>query len=83
MPRRKETVSDQLRRAIAESGVSRYRLWQATGVSQASLSRFLHGQADLSLGAVDAIADYLGLALVRTEPNRAGEAEPRKRRDKR
>lgn len=59
-----ETVSGALRRAIAESPGSRYRIAKETGVSEAALSRFMSGERGLALPAVDKLAAFLGLALL-------------------
>ncbi len=59
-PRR---IDDQLRQAIEASGLTRYELWKKSGVSQASLSRFLHGERDLRLGPAAALCEVLGLEL--------------------
>ena len=58
-----ESFTEQLRRAIRESEMSRYALWQATGVDQGTLSKFLSGQHGLSLDSVDKLVDVLGLTL--------------------
>jgi transcriptional regulator with XRE-family HTH domain len=57
-------ITDQLRQAIAESGVSRYRIAKDTGVSQSTLAQFVNGKRGLSMEALDAIGQYLGLTLV-------------------
>ena len=57
-------LSEQLRTAIAASGVSCYRIAKDTGVDKAVLSRFVNGQAGLSLETVDQVGQYLGLSLV-------------------
>ena len=67
MPRRAK-LSDQLRRAIEQSGETRYAIWKATGIDQASLSRFMAGKARLSLDAVDLIAEYLDLSITKNRP---------------
>ena len=56
--------TEQLRAAIKEHELSRYALWQATGIDQASLSRFVQGKGGLSLEAVDKLVDALDLELV-------------------
>jgi hypothetical protein len=63
----KRDISDQLRRAIESCGESRYRLWQATGVDQATLSRFMSGKTKLTLDSVDRLCAYLGLQLTKRE----------------
>jgi transcriptional regulator with XRE-family HTH domain len=58
-----EFFTDQLKRAIRESGMSRYALSKATGVDQGTLSKFLSGQRSISLDSVDKLVDVLGLTL--------------------
>ena len=59
-----KTLSDQLRRAIEQSGMSRYRLAEESGVDAASLCRFVAGQTGLTLKNIDRIGQVIGLRLV-------------------
>jgi plasmid maintenance system antidote protein VapI len=61
---KRSTVSDQLRRAIEESGLTRYEIWKRSGVDQGALSRFINNKQSLTLEMVDKLADVLGLELV-------------------
>ena len=61
---KKEPFSEQLRRAIRESELSRYQIWKRTGVSQSVLSRFVNTGAGLSMNAVDKLVECLKLQLV-------------------
>ena len=51
--------SDEIRRAIEESGVTRYRIWKDTGVPQATLSRFMSGKGGLAMDSLEKVGDYL------------------------
>jgi ribosome-binding protein aMBF1 (putative translation factor) len=62
--RKPKTMTDVLRKAIANSGETRYRISQGTGIDQASLMRFARGDASLRLDRADALAAYLNLELV-------------------
>ena len=53
-------LSEQLRRAIRESELSRYRIAEATGISQSTLSLFCAGKRGLSMEAIDRLVDFLG-----------------------
>lgn len=64
MKRKPEPISDQLRRILRESDVSRYAISKATGIDQAVLSRFLAGTQGLSLETIDAIGHVLNIRLV-------------------
>ncbi len=57
------SVSDQLRRAIDECGLTKYRIYVETGVDQATLSKFVRGERGVSLDTFDVLCDYLGLEL--------------------
>jgi len=63
--KKRPTLTEALRAAIDESGVTRYRIAKETGLQEASLSRFMSGETSLRLDKADAIAEYLGLELVK------------------
>ena len=56
-------LSEQLRIVIKNSGISRYEISKATGVSQAALSHFVNGRRGVSVEAMDAVGLYLGLSI--------------------
>ena len=56
-------LSDQLRRAVDESGLSRYRICGEIGLAQSILSRFMSGKGGLSLATIDRLADLLELSI--------------------
>ena len=57
-------MTEVLRRAVVESEKTRYVICKATDIEQSSLSRFMDGQTSLRLDKADALAEFLGLALV-------------------
>ncbi len=65
MPKKKQrlSLSDELRQAIERSDVSRYSIWQQTGIDQGSLSMFMDGERGLSIESIDQIAELLGLHI--------------------
>ena len=63
MPQKSKTITDQLRAAIVAAPVTRYRIAQDTGISEAALSRFANGIRGLDGSSIDVLADYLGLEL--------------------
>ncbi len=63
--RPKRPLTDALKAAMEDSGVSRYRIAMETGILQTSLSRFMRGETSLRLDKADVLAEYLGLELVR------------------
>jgi len=66
--RKKRQLSDQIREAIEQAGVTRYRIGQETGISEAALSRYVNGERGLSTRSIDKLADYLGWEIVVTKP---------------
>ena len=55
-------VSDQLREAIQQAGVTRYRLSKLSGVGEPVLSRFMAGTS-LRSDSLDTLCEALGLEL--------------------
>jgi plasmid maintenance system antidote protein VapI len=58
-----ETMTEVLRRTIAESGIAYKALSRETGVARASIQRFVDGRQSIRLDMADRLADYYGLAL--------------------
>jgi plasmid maintenance system antidote protein VapI len=56
-------ISDLLRRTIVESGVSYNALQRETGVTRASIMRFVRGTQSLRLDMADRLAAHYGLTL--------------------
>jgi transcriptional regulator with XRE-family HTH domain len=65
--------SDQLRDAVAGSGMSRYAICKAVGLTQSSMSRFMNGKGGLSLDTIDKLADLLGLTVAKKPTTKRGE----------
>ena len=57
------SFTDQIRRAVLSSKMTRYQIAQVTGIDKASLSRFVNGERGLSLAAIDILADLLDLEV--------------------
>jgi transcriptional regulator with XRE-family HTH domain len=64
MSRTRQKLSEQLRDAIRESGMSRYAICKEIGIGEATMSRFMAGTSGLSLETLDKLGDLLGLELV-------------------
>ena len=56
-------IEEKLRKAIVKSKMSRYRISQLSGVSEAQLSLFVNGQRTLTLPVASKLAKVLGLEL--------------------
>jgi transcriptional regulator with XRE-family HTH domain len=66
-----ESFSDQLRRAIRESGMTGYAIAVKARVDTGALSKFLAGKVGLSLAAIERLVEALDLEL-RTRGKRRG-----------
>jgi transcriptional regulator with XRE-family HTH domain len=71
-------LSEQVRRAIDASGVSRYRICKTTGLSEPTMSRFMTGKGGLSMEMLDKIGEYLGLTI---SAEGASAASPKPKRE--
>jgi len=60
-------LSEQLRKAILKSGMSRYRICKVICMEQAQMSRFVSGSAGMSVEMMDAIGKLLDLELVKRQ----------------
>jgi hypothetical protein len=61
--KRTKLVSDQIRQAIDDSGLSRYRIAQETGISETTLSLFCNGQRGLPMRTLDTLGEFLELKV--------------------
>jgi transcriptional regulator with XRE-family HTH domain len=62
-PRRTNLLTDQLRRAIDDSGLTRYRIAKETGGSESALAQFYNGHRGLSMEALNALGECLQLTI--------------------
>lgn len=62
--RRSNKMTDQMRQAIDDSGLTRYRIAQDTGIDESTLAKFYNGKRGLSLENLDRLFEYLGLRIV-------------------
>jgi hypothetical protein len=60
---RSHLLTDQLRQAIDDSGLSRYRISKETGISESALAQFYNGQRGLSMESLNALGECLKLKL--------------------
>ena len=58
-------MSDALRQAIRDSGLTLYRIAKDSGVDYSTLHRFMKGTRAIHMRAADKLAEYLGLELTR------------------
>jgi transcriptional regulator with XRE-family HTH domain len=58
-------IERQLKQAIVESGMSRYRIAKESGLTESQLSYFVTGKRTLTLPAAAKVARVLGIELTK------------------
>ena len=61
--RRTNLLTDQLRQAIKDSGLTRYRIGKETGISESTLAQFYNRHRGLSMEALNALGEFLQLTI--------------------
>jgi predicted transcriptional regulator len=56
-------LSDQLRQAVNDSGLSRYRIAKELGIVESAISKFMSRKGGLSMEVLDRLAQLLELNL--------------------
>ena len=64
MEKERVKLSEQVRRAVEESGMTRYAICKAIGMHESVMSRFMNGKGGLQQDSLDALADLLELDIV-------------------
>ena len=62
-----KSISDQIRQAIAKSGMTRYRIAKESDIDESTLAKFFNGHAGLSMEALDRLGRCLGLKIAWTK----------------
>ena len=62
-PKRSKLLTDQLRQAIDDSGLTRYRIAKETGISESALAQFYNGHRGLSMETLNALGEFLQLTI--------------------
>ncbi len=57
-------LTDQLRQAIDDSGMTRYRIAKETGIRESALAQFYNGHRGLSMEALNTLGEFLQLKIV-------------------
>jgi transcriptional regulator with XRE-family HTH domain len=70
MAKNRMKLSDQLRRAVENCGQTRYAISKATGIAEATLSRFMAGERGLPMKTLDKLADYLNVNITIGKPSK-------------
>ena len=63
MAKKTRALVDQIRQAVLDADLTRYQISQLTGIDNASLSRFVHGERGLSEVALNSLGELLGLEI--------------------
>jgi len=63
MAKKPKKLSDQLRQAIDDSGLTRYRIAAETGIDQSALAKFYNGYQGLSMASMDSLGEFLQLTI--------------------
>ncbi|MBI9018599.1 MAG: helix-turn-helix transcriptional regulator [Phycisphaerae bacterium] len=58
-----DNILEFTKQAILDSGISRYRIAQDTGIDQASLSLFVNDKRGIGADRAQAILEYLGYEI--------------------
>lgn len=74
-----ESVSQQLRQIIENSGLSRYEICRRTGIDQGQLSKFMAGEMWFSEQKFNELGAFLRIRL-ETEPTEPEMRKPRARK---
>jgi len=62
--RRSKLLTDQLRQAIDDSGMTRYQIAKETGIDESALAKFYNGHRGLSMEALNALGEFLQLKIM-------------------
>ena len=61
---RTNLLTDQLRQAIDDSGLTRYQIAQETGIDESALAKFYNGHRGLSMDSLNALGEFLQLTIM-------------------
>jgi transcriptional regulator with XRE-family HTH domain len=62
--RQPNLLTDQIRQAIDDSSLTRYRIAKETGISESALAQFYNGRRGLSMEALNALGEFLQLKIM-------------------
>ena len=58
-----KSLTDQLRQAIDDCGLTRYQIAKETGIDESALAKFYNGHRGLSMEALNALGKCLQLTI--------------------
>lgn len=56
-------LTDQLRQAIDDCGMTRYEIAKQTGIDESALAKFYNGHRGLSMEGLNALGEFLQLTI--------------------
>jgi transcriptional regulator with XRE-family HTH domain len=62
--KRLKKLTDQLRQAIDDCGLTRYEIAKQTGIDESALAKFYNGHRGLSMEALNALGEFLELKII-------------------
>ena len=62
--KRPKKLTDQLRQAIDDSGLTRYQIAKETRIDESALAKFYNGHRGLSMEALNALGEFLELTII-------------------
>ncbi len=62
--KRIKKLTDQLRQAIDDCGLTRYEIAKQTGIDESALAKFYNGHRGLSMEALNALGEHLELKII-------------------
>jgi hypothetical protein len=68
----KRTMTEALRKAVRDSGLSMYAVAKGSGLELQSLLRFMREEQSLRLDKADQLAEFFGLEVVKRKGGRRG-----------
>jgi len=69
------TLADDLKKAIAESGMTTYAIAKQCGISQIGIDRFVNGERDMRIETASKICHVLGYGLAKLETSKTKTAK--------
>ena len=76
---KKMKFSDQIRRAINDSGLSRYEICKRMDFSESVMSKFMGGKSGLAIETLDRLADEIGMSIATESPRVVRKRSPKKK----
>lgn len=74
--KRSNQLTDQVRQAIDDSGLTRYQIAKETGIDESALAKFYNGHRGLSMEALNSLGEFLELKIVLGRKPQKKEDEP-------